>query len=106
MDALVIERVVRPAEELLERFAVVERGVMFAGQKWTVLTLSSETMSRNWLKRCRRTFGSSVVCVRSPVKTMKSGGSASALTAATAFLRVPFASGFGGPSNPQCASES
>jgi hypothetical protein len=40
VDALVLERVVGRAEELLERFAVVERGIVLAGMKRTSLTLS------------------------------------------------------------------
>jgi hypothetical protein len=40
------------------------------------------------------------------VKTTKSGWEESAFTASIAFGRVPFASGFGGPSKPQCVSES
>ena len=56
--------------------------------------------------RRRRSRGSSVVCVRSPVKITKSGVSLSAFTDATAFGSVPRASGFGGPSKPQWLSES
>jgi len=58
-------------------------------------------------RACAAFPGSSVVCVRSPVKTMKSGSNESAFTAATAFCSVPSASGFSaGPLKPQWVSES
>ena len=106
MHALVVEGVVGRAEEFLERLAGVERRVVLAGHEAHVLTFRPPTISLNSAMRRRRSAGSSVVWVRSPVNTMKSGCSARALTEATAFLSVPFASGLGGPSNPQCVSES
>ena len=105
MHTLVVERVVGLAEELLIRLTPVERRVVLAGHETNVLTLSSLTMSRNSASRFRRSLGSSVVCVRSPVKKMKSGCCSRLFTAATAFLRVPLASGFGGPSKPQWQSD-
>src|SRR5260221_692023 len=64
-------------------------------------------MSRNSASLRLLSLGSSVVCVRSPVKTIKSGSNESAFTAATAFCSVPSASGFSaGPLKPQCVSES
>ena len=47
--------------------------------------------------RARRSLPSSVVWVRSPVKTMKSGCLARPFTVATAFSSVCSASGFAGP---------
>jgi hypothetical protein len=102
----VIERVVRRAEEFLEGLAVVERRVVLAGMKRTILTFSSDTMLRNSVRRLRRSRGSSVVCVRSPVKITKSGTRSSALTDAMAFGNVPWASGLGAPSKPQWLSDS
>jgi len=46
---------------------------MFAGIKRTFLFLKAPTMSRNSASLRLLSLGSSVVCVRSPVKTMKSG---------------------------------
>jgi hypothetical protein len=107
MHALVVEGVVRGAEEFLERLAVVERGVVLPGMKRTVFTSSCAAISLNSASRLRRSMGLSVVWVRSPVKTMKSGGSPSALTAATALGSVPRASGLtAGPLKPQCVSDS
>ena len=63
-------------------------------------------MALNSRMRLRRSASSSVVWVRSPVKTMKSGCCGSALTACTACRSVSAASGFGGPLKPQCVSES
>src|SRR5260370_1275148 len=51
-------------------------------------TLSPDTISLNSDMRLRRTASSSVVWVRSPVKTMKSGCCATLLTVATAFFSV------------------
>src|SRR5262249_7722872 len=56
--------------------------------------------------RFLRSATSSVVWVRSPVKTMKSGCCGSAFTAATACLSVLAASGLGGPEKPQWVSDS
>ncbi len=65
------------------------------------------TTSRNSPRRLRRSCASSVVWVRSPVKTMKSGWTGSAFTASMAFGSVPRASGFTtGPLKPQWLSES
>src|ERR1041384_813768 len=61
-------------------------------------------MALNSRMRCRRTLSSSVVCVRSPVKTTKSGCCGSAFTAFTACFNVFSASGFGGALKPQCVS--
>src|SRR6267154_6216589 len=63
-------------------------------------------MALNSRMRLRRSASSSVVWVRSPVKTTKSGAEGSALTAATACRSVLAASGLGGPLKPQCESES
>src|SRR6266550_395124 len=63
-------------------------------------------MALNSRIRLRRSPSSSVVWVRSPVKTTKSGVAGSALTAATACRSVFAASGLGGPLKPQCESES
>ncbi len=54
-------------------------------------------MDLNSARRRRRSAGSSVVCVRSPVKTMNSGGVGSAFTVATALRSVIAASGLAGP---------
>src|SRR5258708_127383 len=69
-------------------------------------TLRSATMALNSRMRVRRSFSSSVVWVRSPVKTTKSRCRGSALTACTACRSVLAASGFGGPLKPQCLSGS
>jgi len=53
--------------------------------KRTFLFFKVPTMSRNSASLRRLSLGSSVVCVRSPVKTMKSDSNESAFTAATAF---------------------
>src|SRR6266480_3611632 len=69
--------------------------------KRTLGFFSPRARSRNSASRRRRSRGSSVVWVRSPVNTTKSGCVSRALTAAIAFGRVPAASG-----NPQWVSES
>src|SRR5439155_136283 len=77
------------------------------GMKRTLGFFSPRARSRNSASRRRRSRGSSVVWVRSPVKTTKSGCVSRALTAAIAFGRVPAASGLtAGPWNPQWVSES
>src|SRR6185295_15431462 len=63
-------------------------------------------MALNSVMRLRRRASSSVVWVRSPVKTMKSGFSFEAFTACTVSLSVLSASGLGGPLKPQCESDS
>ena len=65
--------------------------------KRTSFTVSPDTISRKRFMRSRRSFSSSVVWVRSPVKTMKSGCLGSAFTVATAFSSVCSASGLAGP---------
>ena len=63
-------------------------------------------MSRKPASRWRRSAGSSVVWVKSPVNMTKSGGTCSALTAATAMRSVLAASGLAGPEKPQWLSDS
>src|SRR5947207_8673594 len=75
--------------------------------KRTLGFFSPRARSRNSASRRLRSRGSSVVWVRSPVNTTKSGCVSRALTAAIAFGRVPAASGLtAGPWNPQWVSES
>lgn len=74
MHALVVERVMRRAEEFPVGLAGVERGIVLARHEAPSFTRNAETISRKRCMRARRSFGSSVVWVRSPVKTMKSGG--------------------------------
>src|SRR3989449_4493662 len=75
--------------------------------KRTLGFFSPRARSRNSASRRRRSRGSSVVWVRSPVNPTKSGCVSRALTAAIAFGRVPAASGLtAGPWNPQWVSES
>jgi hypothetical protein len=77
------------------------------GMNRTSLTLSAPTISLNSVMRWRRSRGSSVVCVKSPVNMTKSGGRAMLLTAATAFFSVPSHPGLtAAPSKPQWQSES
>ena len=63
-------------------------------------------MDLNSAIRLRRSASSSVVWVRSPVKTTKSGRAEEAFTACTASRSVWSAWGLGGPLNPQWVSES
>lgn len=84
MYALVVERVMRRAEEFPVGLAGVERGIVLARHEAPSFTRNAETISRKRCIRARRSFGSSVVWVRSPVKTMKSGGLARPFTVATA----------------------
>ena len=101
VHALVVEGVVRLAEELLERLAVVERRVVLARHEAHVLDLEvGDDVLELGAGACGARCGSSVVCVRSPVNTMKSGGCDSALTAATAFCSVPWRRGWAGPRSP------
>jgi hypothetical protein len=83
VHALVVERVVRLAEGLLARGAMSSEASCSPGMKRT-LRLQRPRDLLNSARRFRRSFGSSVVCVRSPVNTMKSGCGSSALAAAIA----------------------
>ena len=97
MHALVVERVVGAPKNSLKASPLSSEASCSPGMKRTSLTLSALTISRKRFMRARRSLPSSVVWVRSPVKTMKSGCLARPLTVATAFFSVCSASGFAGP---------
>ena len=98
VHALVVERVVGGAEELLEGLALVERGVVLARHEAHVLDAERRDDLAEALHALRAApWRSSVVWVRSPVKTMKSGCLARPFTVATAFSSVCSASGLAAP---------